>query len=80
MTRKLVVVNMSNWADESYKVWLPGGSPEGQTKMLAPGEYTVLNTTDSEGLTIHPEKAGEANGYEPPRFPSKAISDSEELD
>ena len=56
MTRKLVVVNMSNWADESYKVWLPGGSPEGHTEVLAPGDYTVINTTDSEGLTIHPEK------------------------
>ena len=79
MTRKLVVVNMSNWADEAYKIWMPGGTYDGKTRMISPGEYVVLNTTDSEGLTIHPEKVGESNGYEPPVFPSQAISDSVEL-
>ena len=78
MTRKLVVVNMSNWADEAYKVWLPGGGPDGQTKVLRPGEYAILNTTESEGLTIHPEIVGESNGYEPPEFPMKVVELTQE--
>ena len=78
MTRKLVIVNMSTWADEAYKVLSPGGSPEGRSLMLSPGEYAVLSTTESEGLTVHQEKVGLAIGYEPPTFPAKAISDSQE--
>ena len=147
MTRKLVIVNMSNWADEAYRVLTQDGVSDEQAKMLAPGEYAIVNTAHSaatsgrlqgtgmpelrikessvgfwrwdevdrdgksianggtryrteaaakaayeeakqvraeiggnrsDGLMIYPEKVGEANGYEPPMFPAKAIFDSQE--
>ena len=79
MTRKLVIINMSNWADESFSV----GYTEGGTKQnIQPGEYVVLNPYDSPNkssdVLVEPIKIGEANGYEPPAFPKDVIDLVEE--
>lgn len=77
MTRKLVIINMSNWADEAFHIVRPNEwSPD---EYLRPGEYTIINPGDTEVLTIASDKIGKPNGYEPPAFPLKAVSMSEEI-
>ena len=73
MTRKLLIVNMSNWADEAFEV--EGNDP---TTVLRPGEFAIFNPYDGKTVNVNSVKVGEANGYEPPRFPAKAIVDSQE--
>ena len=68
MTRKLVIVNMSNWADEAFEIVTEHDAP---TKMLMPGEHVIINPTDKQDVVIWARKVGEANGYEPPPFPAK---------
>ena len=65
MTRKLVLVNMSNWADEAYDV---GTIRDGTATILRPGEYVVVNAPHT--VIAEPKQVGAANGYQPPEFPS----------
>ena len=74
MTAKAVIINMSNWANEYLKVEWANLEP----KVLAPGEFTIMNPHGNDLLRITLVEQGEANGYEPPAFPARAISLSEE--
>ena len=74
MTRKLVLVNMSNWADEAYEV-TDGSAP---ATVLKPGEFLIVAHSETDVIAGVPIKVGQPNGYEPPRFPQQAIVYSEE--
>ena len=73
MTRKLVIVNMSNRADEAYELTDGRGKPE----MLRPGEYQILHEYINV-IGVAPITDGTSDGYEPPEFPSDAIRYSQE--
>ena len=72
MTRKLVIVNMSNWADEAYQVEI-----RGEKSIILPGSFQIVN--DYTGIDVTSVKVGQANGYEPPVFPQEAIDHSQEV-
>ena len=69
MTRKLLVVNMSNWGDEHYLI--SGG--DDKPREIAPGEWASLYVSDNQTITVGSIKVGEPNGYQPPAFPMDAI-------
>lgn len=65
MTRRLVLVNMSNWPNEEYEIDL-----EGKTATLAPGETLDLGAfVDEKQVMVTPTDNPEADKeYSPPRI------------
>ena len=74
MTRKLVLVNMSNWANEHFEV----ESPNEDKITIKPGGYCIVNPYDLQEVHITAVTIGEADGYKPPRFPREVADHSQE--
>ena len=72
MTRKLLVINMSNWANEAYSIV----ENEETQKVLQPGEFYIDHGEND--IQCRPIKRGRANGYEPPDFPREVVGLTEE--
>ena len=66
MTRKLLVVNMSNWGDEHYLI--SGG--DDKPREIAPGEWASLYVSDNQTITVGSIKVGE-----PEWIPAASIPD-----
>ena len=75
MTRKLVVVNMSNYGDEAFEIEDIENRTVTKTP-IRPGEYAVC--TGLNNLYINVVRLGQSRGYAPPVFPRKVIDLFEE--